>query len=123
MLGSRDVLLRARLDAASLEAWIEVGWLVPRRSGSERVFSELDLARAWLIRDLRDGMGVNDEGIAVALGLLDQVHGLRQALRRLGSALHAMPEPLRREILAQLQGATGEAAPTHPVDGAPPGVG
>ena len=76
MLGSRDFLLRARLDAASLEAWIEAGWLVPRRTGPERVFSELDLARAWLIRDLRDGMGVNDEGIAVALDLLDQVHGL-----------------------------------------------
>jgi len=123
MLGSRDLLLRARLDAASLEAWIEAGWLVPRRTGSERVFSDLDLARAWLIRDLRDGMGVNDEGIAVALGLLDQVHGLRQALRRLSSALHALPEPLRREILARPEGAAGEAPPAYPADGRPPGVG
>ena len=123
MFESREFLLRARLDAASLEAWIEAGWLVPRRSGSERVFSELDLARAWLIRDLRDGMGVNDEGIAVALGLLDQVHGLRQALWRMSSALHALPEPLRQDILLWLQGATGEASPTHPVDGVPPGVG
>ena len=123
MLESRDVLLRARLDAASLEAWIEAGWLVPQRAGPERVFSELDLARAWLIRDMRDGMGVNDEGIAVALGLLDQVHGLRQALWRLGSALHALPEPLRREVQAQLQGAADEAPPACPADGAPPGVG
>ena len=123
MLGSRDVLLRTRLDAASLEAWMESGWPVPRRTGPERIFTGLDLARAWLIRDLRDGMGVNDEGIAVALGLLDQMHGLRQALRRLGSALHALPEPLRREILAQLQGAAGEAPPAYPANGAPPGVG
>ncbi len=123
MLGSRDVLLRARLDAASLEAWIEAGWLVPQRTGSERIFSGLDLARAWLIRDLRDGMGVNDESIAVALGLLDQVHGLRQALRRLGSAFHALPEPLRREILAELQGAAAGAPPAYPADGVPPGVG
>ncbi len=123
MLGSRDFLLRARLDAASLEAWIEAGWLVPQRAGPEWVFSELDLARAWLIRDMRDSMGVNDEGIAVALGLLDQVHGLRQALRRLGSALHALPEPLRREVQAQLQGAADEAPPAYPADGVPPGVG
>jgi chaperone modulatory protein CbpM len=123
MLGSRDFLLRARLDAASLEAWIEAGRLAPRRTGSERVFSDLDLARAWLIRDLRDGMGVNYEGIAVALGLLDQVHGLRQALRRLGSALHALPEPLRREILARCEGAAGEAPPAYPADGVPPGAG
>ena len=122
MPGSRDVLLRTRLDAASLEASIEAGWLVPRRAGPERVFSELDLARAWLIRDMRDSMGVNDEGIAVALGLLDQVHGLRQALRRLGSALHALPEPLRREVQAQLQGAADEAPPACSADGVPPGV-
>ena len=123
MLESRDFLLRARFDAASLEAWIEAGWLVPQRAGPERVFSELDLARAWLIRDMRDSMGVNDEGIAVALGLLDQVHGLRQALRRLGSALHALPEPLRQEIVAELQGAAGETWPAYPADGVPPGVG
>ena len=123
MLGSRDVLLRARLDAASLEARIEASWLVPQRAGPERVFSELDLARAWLIRDMRDSMGVNDEGMAVALGLLDQVHGLRQALRRLGSALHALPEPLRQGIVAGLQGAAGDTWPAYPGDGAPPGVG
>ena len=68
-------------------------------------------------------MGVHDEGIAVALGLLDQVHGLRLAPRRLSSALHALPEPLRREILAELQGAAGEASQTHPIDGRPPGAG
>ncbi|MBX6741584.1 MAG: hypothetical protein IRY87_05985 [Acetobacteraceae bacterium] len=105
MIEFREFLLRARIDAASLEAWIEAGWLLPRQAGPERVFSELDLARAWLIRDLRDSMGVNDEGIAVALGLLDQIHGLRQAMRRLGSALNSLPEPLRQEILARLQNA------------------
>ena len=123
MPGSRDFLLRARLDAAPLEAGIGAGWPAPQRAGPERVFSELDLARAWLIRDMRDSMGVNDEGIAVALGLLDQAHGLRQALRRLSSALHALPEPLRREIVAELQGAADEAPPAYPADGVPPGVG
>lgn len=103
MIEFREFLLRARIDAASLEAWIEAGWLLPRQAGPERVFSELDLARAWLIRDLRDSMGVNEEGIAVALRLLDQMHGLRQAMRRLGAALHALPEPLRQEVLARLR--------------------
>src|SRR5918997_3518661 len=85
MSGSREFPLRARVDAASLEAWTEAGWLLPERAGSERAFSELDLARARLIRDLREGMGVNDEGVAVVLALLDQVHGLRRALRRGGA--------------------------------------
>ena len=30
MVESRDFLRRARLDAVTLEAWIEAGWLVPR---------------------------------------------------------------------------------------------
>jgi chaperone modulatory protein CbpM len=43
----------------------------------------VDLARAQLIRDLRDDLGVNDEGISVILHLLDQVHGLRRSMHHL----------------------------------------
>jgi chaperone modulatory protein CbpM len=111
MFERREFLVRAQLDAASLESWIEAGWLLPQETGPERVFSEGDLARAWLIRDLREAMGVNDEGVAVALGLLDQLHGLRHALRQLSMALHAAPEPLRHDMLARLQEAAGEGPP------------
>ncbi len=110
MFESHEVLLRARLDAASLDAWIEAGWLAPRQAGPERAFSELELARVCLIRDLREGMGVNDEGVAIVLDLLDQVHGLRQALRRVSSALLGLPEPLQQEILTRLQGSREEVA-------------
>jgi chaperone modulatory protein CbpM len=40
----------------------------------------MDLARANLIRDLKDKMGVNDEGLGVILHLVDQMHTLRRAL-------------------------------------------
>jgi chaperone modulatory protein CbpM len=46
-------------------------------------FSDVDLARARLIRDLKTGFGVNDEGIDVILHLMDQLHGLRRALDQL----------------------------------------
>ncbi len=46
----------------------------------EVAFSEADLARAELIRDLMQDLGVNDEGVGVILNLLDQMHGLRRAL-------------------------------------------
>jgi chaperone modulatory protein CbpM len=123
MFEGREFLLRARLDAASLEAWIEAGWLVPRRAGPDPAFSEIDLARACLIRDLRDAMGVNDEGIAVVLDLLDQMHGLRHALRRLSGALHSVPEPLRRDVLARLQAGMDDAPVARPGQDAAPGVG
>ena len=46
----------------------------------ELAFTDMDLARANLIRDLRDNMGVNHEGLGVILHLLDQMHALRRAL-------------------------------------------
>ncbi|WP_372616750.1 hypothetical protein [Falsiroseomonas sp.] len=100
MAASREMLLRARLDAGEVEAWIEEGWIFR----GEGELSELDLARACLIRDLREEMGVNDAGVEVALDLLDQLHGLRAALRELAGAL---PEPARREALEVLRRGTG----------------
>ena len=116
MLATREVLLHARVDRASLETWVTADWVRPRQQNEEPQFSETDLARVCLIRDLRDTLGVNEEGIAVALDLLDQVHGLRQALRRVMSGLQGLPGPLRREVLAAVRAATGDevgrAAPT-----------
>jgi chaperone modulatory protein CbpM len=75
-----DFLDRSQLDRETLEVWIEEEWLVPGRTATELTFSEADLARAQLIRDLKQDLGVNDEGVGVILNLLDQVHGLRNAL-------------------------------------------
>lgn len=80
IIGKLEFLRRARLDDATLEVWIEEAWLAPDRSAAEPAFSEADLARALLIRDLTDDLGVNAAGVGVILDLLDQVHGLRRAL-------------------------------------------
>ena len=85
MIDTTEFLVHARLEAELLEAWIEAGWLLPRRDVDVRRFSEIDLARARLIRDLKEDLGVNDEGTAVILDLVDQMHGLRRALRGLCS--------------------------------------
>jgi chaperone modulatory protein CbpM len=78
---THEFLLAARLEAPALAAWIEAGWLLPRRDADAHNFSEADLARAQLIRDLQHDMGVNEEAVPIILDLLDQLHGLRQALR------------------------------------------
>ena len=51
-----------------------------RAGADELAFTDMDLARANLIRDLKDNMGVNHEGLGVVLHLLDQMHTLRRAL-------------------------------------------
>jgi chaperone modulatory protein CbpM len=100
MIETREFLLRARLDADVLQAWLEGGWLLPHE---DRQFSEMDLARAQLISDLKQDLGVNDEGIAVVLDLVDQVYGLRRTLRELMTCIHAQPETTRRQIAAGLR--------------------
>jgi chaperone modulatory protein CbpM len=75
-----DFLARAQVDRETLEIWIEEEWLVPSEATPERAFTEADLARAQLIRDLMDELGVNAEGVGVVLNLVDQLHGLRNVL-------------------------------------------
>ena len=81
MITEREFLERARLDRATLSIWLEEEWLIPGRTANERAFTEMDLARVNLIRDLKEKMGVNDAGLGVILHLLDQMHGLRRALK------------------------------------------
>ena len=86
-ISKHEFLLRARLDQATLTAWIEEEWLVPRDAEPE--FGEVDVARAELIRDLKEDLGVNDAGVGVILSLVDQVHGLRRTLADLLQDLRA----------------------------------
>ena len=83
-----DFLERARLDRETLEVWIEEEWLLPSRAANELVFTEMDLARAKLIRDLKHDMRVNNEGVGVILNLLDQIHGLRKVMADLLRSAH-----------------------------------
>jgi chaperone modulatory protein CbpM len=81
IISKQEFLERARLDRETLEVWIEEEWLVPSGTAPEVAFSEADLARADLIRDLMHDLGVNDEGVGVILNLLDQLHGAKGARR------------------------------------------
>jgi chaperone modulatory protein CbpM len=83
---TQEFIGRSHLDSTTLNAWVEAEWLMPLASGKTLQFSDADLARARLIRDLKVDFGVNDEGIAIVLHLLDQLHGLRCLLRD----IHAM---------------------------------
>lgn len=80
IISKLEFLSRTQLDQETLEIWIGEQWLIPDEIAGEPAFSEIDLARAKLIRDLQHDMGVNNEGIGIILDLLDQMHSLRQAM-------------------------------------------
>src|SRR5437667_12812988 len=93
MISSQEFLIRTRVEYHVLETWIEAGWLAPPQTEPELMFSDVDLARAQLIRDLREDFGVNDEGVSVILHLVDQMHGLRRSMLGLLDEMHARGRP------------------------------
>jgi chaperone modulatory protein CbpM len=106
---AHELALHARIDANVLSEWVEAGWLAPHRTDAVQDFSEVDLARALLVRDLQQ-LGVNDEGISVILDLVDQLHGLRRLMREILSGIDAQPETARRQLVAGLHQAMSERA-------------
>jgi len=96
MVDTTQFCRMAGVERAVLEAWIEAGWLSPEQERQDRQFSSIDLVRAKLILDLSGPMGVNEEGIAVILHLLDQINGLRRALRGAAAASSSSPASSRR---------------------------
>ena len=82
----------AGVPPTTLEVWIEEGWIRPGRSPNGHDFTMIDLARARFILDLRGAMGVNEDGVAVILHLLDQIHGLRRALGAVQNPLGNVPK-------------------------------
>ncbi|AGK58247.1 hypothetical protein HYPDE_32873 [Hyphomicrobium denitrificans 1NES1] len=102
----REFLVRARLEDDVVKEWLTAGWLIPAEHAGEAEFSDIDVARARLITDLKGDIGVNDEGVAVVLHLLDQLHGLRRTLGDILTAVQAGPDDLREQLLAHLSNAT-----------------
>lgn len=82
-----EFLKESGIEFRSLEQWAEWEWIIPARAVAGMELSELDAARAILIRDLRSEFGVNEEGVEIVLHLVDQVHGLRRALLSLRTEL------------------------------------
>ena len=81
MLSERDVVARVRhLTVTRLRVWVRQGWIRPAPTQG---FSEADIARAALIRDLEDQLGFAEEDVPVLLSLIDQIHGLRSELKGL----------------------------------------
>jgi chaperone modulatory protein CbpM len=91
-LSKSEFLSLSGMERNTLNAWIEEEWLIPSGSSVELTFSEIDIARAQLIRDLHADFGVNDEGVGVILHLVDQLHGMRRTLLELRHAVRVTSE-------------------------------
>jgi chaperone modulatory protein CbpM len=83
IMNKQEFLTSAGVQVQTLEFWLDQRWLIPDQTTAEMTFSDVDVARAHLIHDLKRDFGVNDEGVDVILHLVDQLHGLRGAFEQL----------------------------------------
>lgn len=71
------------IEHRTLHVWVKRRWIIAERE----TLREIDVARARLIRDMQVDLGVNDEGVDIALHLIDQIHELRRTM----AGLHQEP--------------------------------
>jgi chaperone modulatory protein CbpM len=102
MLSERDIVAKVQhLTVTRLRVWVRQGWIRPAAKAKHR-FSEADMARAALIRDLEDKLGFEEEQIPVLLNLIDQIHGLRSELKAMLEALDELPEDVRATVKVRI---------------------
>jgi chaperone modulatory protein CbpM len=98
MLSERDIIAKVEhVTVTRLRVWVSQGWIRPAAE-PPRGFTEADLARAALIRDLEDTLGFDEDQVPVLLNLIDQIHGLRAELKVLLEALDGLPEDTRKRV-------------------------
>jgi chaperone modulatory protein CbpM len=99
MLDQPELARELRVDTKRLQSFIDRGWISPPVLEGRTVLRDVDLARAALIADLADSMGLNDEGVDLVLDLLDQLYSLRSVFGNLIDALEVQPFGVRRHLV------------------------
>ena len=106
MMTFDELLARhAGLERHDLDSWIAEGWVRPERSGGTWSFAEVDIARVELILEIRREFAIDEEGLPLVLGLLDQVYSLRRQMRLLCDVLAAQSPEVQAAIRLALQAA------------------
>jgi chaperone modulatory protein CbpM len=102
-----------QLDRAMLVRFVAAEVVIPVQapSRSAPIFREVDVARLRLACELGDCLELEDDALAVVMGLIDQVHALRADLHAVLSLVDAGPDALRREVQSILYQRHGMTEP------------
>ena len=91
------------LQPSLIADWVARGWVhVEGADVTAWVFTDLDIARLHLLRDLHVDLGLEADSLPIVLSLLDQVYSLRQTLRVVGEIVSDAPDPLRQRLYEAL---------------------
>lgn len=91
-----------RLDRTRLTRFVRIEVVRPADAGGRVVYRRVDIARLELLCDLCDDFDLNDDALAIVMGLVDQLHGTRSDLVALMRALGQEEEAVRTRVTKRL---------------------
>ncbi|WP_417491603.1 hypothetical protein [Maricaulis sp.] len=100
----------AMLTRDRLEAYVEIGIVMPLQAGDGPRFSAIDRARLELVCELAETHELADEALALVMSLVDQLHAARADLQALGRAVDVQPDEVRESVLSAWRAARGGLA-------------
>ncbi|HRO11026.1 chaperone modulator CbpM [Amaricoccus sp.] len=86
------------LTVARLRRFVAAECLAPAEQEGRLAFAEADVARAQLLAELVSDFDLDEDAASMVISLVDQIHGLRRALRQLGEAVASEPDEVRARI-------------------------
>jgi chaperone modulatory protein CbpM len=90
------------MTVTRLRAFVAAECVLPAEREGRLAYRDVDLARLRLLAELSDDFGLDADAAAVVVSLVDQIHGLRHQLRRLGEAVAAEHPEVRGRIRDRL---------------------
>ena len=88
----------SRLTPKRLTRFVKAEFVVPIQTEGGPRFRDIDFARLELLCELSDDLEMNEETVSVVISLIDQLHAVRDDLRRVLSAVRAQPDDVRQNI-------------------------
>ena len=90
------------ITANDVYHWINNQWLRPEKKEGNYLVKEIDEARAKLILELRDHLGVAEDSMSLVLQLLDQLYTTRRQMRYLCEVISTEKYPDVQQILRRI---------------------
>ncbi len=99
--------IHAGLTSLRIERWVARGLLRPVGDSDDWRFEQVDVARARLLAELGDDIGLDEDSVEAIVRLIDQVHTLRDQMALLARAIADQPPATREAIAASLRRLSG----------------
>lgn len=91
------------MTVARLRAFVAAECVRPSEAEGRIGYAEADLARVRFAAEIAEDFELDPDASAMVLSLVDQIHGLRLALRQLGDAVGAEPEEVRTRVRSRIR--------------------